>query len=190
MSENIIEKIVYDILQDRLLYGNSTKWANWMSQLTLFTCQYCAEQHGRIVDISILDNKSEVEAHPRCKCVYVPMRTKRAGTATNKGFAGADAQLFYGYGLPDYYVDKETAKQAGWKNRKGNLNEVLPGIMIGGDIYKNKNGKLPNAPGRVWYECDINYKKGFRNDERVLYSNDGLIFVTYDHYHTFYETTR
>ena len=39
------------------------------------------------------------------------------------------------------------------------------------------------------YEADINYDKGFRNRQRILYSNDGLIFVTYDHYQTFYEIT-
>jgi len=42
----------------------------------------------------------------------------------------------------------------------------------------------------VWYEADINYTGGARNRERVVYSNDGLVFVTYDHYHTFYEVTR
>ena len=41
--------------------------------------------------------------------------------------------------------------------------------------------------GRIWYEADINYKKGRRNSQRILWSNDGLIFVTYDHYRTFFE---
>ena len=27
----------------------------------------------------------------------------------------------------------------------------------------------------------------YRNNQRVVYSNDGLIFVTYDHYKTFFE---
>jgi hypothetical protein len=40
---------------------------------------------------------------------------------------------------------------------------------------------------RIWYEADINYTSGYRGTERILYSNDGLIFVTYDHYQTFYE---
>ena len=71
----------------------------------------------------------------------------------------------------------------------GNLDEVLPDKMIGGDIYKNKDGKLPNASGRVWYEADINYTEGYRNRERILYSSDGLMFATYDHYQTFYEIT-
>lgn len=53
--------------------------------------------------------------------------------------------------------------------------------------YKNRNGKLPSKNGRVWYEADINYTGGYRNDDRILFSNDGLIFVTYDHYETFLE---
>ena len=59
--------------------------------------------------------------------------------------------------------------------------------MIGGDVFANSASKLPSTPGRVWYEADINYKKGKRNKQRIVWSNDGLIFVTYDHYETFYE---
>lgn len=54
----------------------------------------------------------------------------------------------------------------------------------------NKAKKLPITPGRVWYEADINYEDGYRNRQRILYSNDGLIFASYDHYHTFYEITK
>ena len=71
----------------------------------------------------------------------------------------------------------------------GNLNDVLPGKTIGGDVYKNSSQKLPDAPGRVWYEADINYEGGYRNGDRILYSNDGLLFVSYDHYQTFHEIT-
>lgn len=61
--------------------------------------------------------------------------------------------------------------------------------MLAGGEYANNNLKLPSAPGRKWYEADINYSGGKRNRDRVVYSNDGLIFVTYDHYYTFYEVT-
>ena len=67
---------------------------------------------------------------------------------------------------------------------------MLPGYMIRGDVYRNDDKKLPDAPGRVWCEADINYESGFRNRQRILYSNDGLIFASYDHYHTFYEITK
>ena len=59
--------------------------------------------------------------------------------------------------------------------------------MIFDGIFNNKEGKLPSKNGRVWYEADINYTGGYRNDDRILFSNDGLIFVTYDHYETFLE---
>lgn len=190
MEENIISRFINNIFQDRNLSGNSTRWANWMSKLSKTSCQYCVEKHGTIVDISILNYKTNVEAHIRCKCVYVPMRTIKAGTATTMGYSGADAVLFYLKRLPDYYVDKKTARKYGWKDWKGNLSEALPKKMIGGDVYNNKNNKLPQKSGRMWYEADINYDGGYRNRERVLYSNDGLVFVTLDHYQTFYEVVQ
>lgn len=80
--------------------------------------------------------------------------------------------------------------RVGRNTTKKKLSSVLPGKMLGGDEFKNKAGKLPSAQGRVWYEADINYTGGIRNRERIVYSNDGLIFATYDHYHTFYEILR
>lgn len=59
--------------------------------------------------------------------------------------------------------------------------------MIYGGVYKNKKGILPQKEGRVWYEADINYIDGYRNNERLVFSNDRLIFVTRDHYNTFAE---
>lgn len=185
-----MQNLINVLQQDKDLRGNSAVWANWMSQLLPNSCQYCVEQHGKVVDISILENKTEVQAHPYCKCIYVPMRTKPVGTASDWGLDGADAYISYHGYLPDYYVNKETAEQAGWNTTKKKLSSVLPGKMLGGDEFKNKAGKLPSAQGRVWYEADINYTGGKRNRERIVYSNDGLIFATYDHYHTFYEILR
>lgn len=190
MEENFIEKLINNLRQDRELWGDSINWANWMSQLAFNTCQYCVEQHGKIVDISVLKNKKSVNAHPNCQCEYVPMRTKRVGTATDWGMEGADAYLYHFGRLPDYYVNKQTAQQAGWQTTNKKLSSVLPGKMLGGDIYVNDDYKLPFAPGRVWYEADINYGGGKRNRQRIVYSNDGLMFATYDHYQTFYEITQ
>lgn len=75
----------------------------------------------------------------------------------------------------------------GWIAFLGNLSEVAPGMMIGCDVYRNRNGHLPQAEGRIWYEADINYVEGHRTRHRILYSNDGLVFVTYDHYETLIE---
>lgn len=104
----MINKLLTILFVDKNLSGNSSKWANWMSKLTIFTCQYCVEQHGKIVDISILDNQFEVLAHPHCQCVYVAMRTKIAGTATNLHYYGADAHLIYFNNiLQDIAIKKE-----------------------------------------------------------------------------------
>ena len=54
-------------------------------------------------------------------------------------------------------------------------------------VYKNRNGHLPSALGREWFEADIDYDYGYRGTARIVFSNDGLIFVTFDHYNTFIE---
>jgi hypothetical protein len=59
--------------------------------------------------------------------------------------------------------------------------------MIGGNLYKNRRALLPTAQGRIWREADFDIIDGYRNNKRILYSNDGLIFVSYDHAQTFYE---
>lgn len=67
------------------------------------------------------------------------------------------------------------------------LSKFAPEKMIGRMVYQNRNNHLPNKIGRIWYEADINYTQGRRNLHRIVWSNDGLIFVTYDHFQTFYE---
>ena len=87
--------------------------------------------------------------------------------------------------LPGYYIKKSEAREKGWEAAKGNLCDVLPGKAIGGDVFSNREGSLPAAEKRKWFEADLNYKCGRRNADRLLYSSDGLIYVTYDHYKTF-----
>jgi len=87
--------------------------------------------------------------------------------------------------LPDYYINKKEARKQGWNPASGNLCEVLPGKAIGGDIFTNREGRLPDKAGRKWYEADLNYDCAHRNADRLLYSSDGLLFVTKDHYKTF-----
>ncbi|CAI0815754.1 ribonuclease domain-containing protein [Serratia ficaria] len=87
--------------------------------------------------------------------------------------------------LPDYYLTKKQAREQGWDPRDGNLCSVLPGRAIGGDRFSNREGRLPGARNRVWREADINYQCGRRGADRLLYSSDGLIFVTRDHYKNF-----
>ncbi len=89
--------------------------------------------------------------------------------------------------LPKNYLTKSEAEDLGWDSSKGNLWVVAPGSAIGGDTFRNYDRTLPHAPGRVYYECDVNYDGGYRDAERIVFSNDGLIFYTSDHYETFTE---
>jgi hypothetical protein len=77
----------------------------------------------------------------------------------------------------------------GWKPGEQNLNNVTNGNRIGGDTYQNSNGKLPDKKGRVWYVADINFTKSDRGLHRIVYSNDGLVFVSYDGLKSFFQVT-
>lgn len=171
------------------LTGTSRNWKHWVSALTLTTCTHCAKNHGRIFSLDE-DTTKHIPAHPFCKCKVELMRTISAGYATYNGLNGADVHLLYLGKLPEYYITKDIAEDAGWVNWKGNLADILPKKMIGGDIFQNRRHKLPQKDGRIWYEADINYESGFRNKARILFSNGGLIFASYDHYTTFYEITK
>ena len=89
----------------------------------------------------------------------------------------------YGH-LPKNFVTKAEAEAAGWSG--GSVEKVLPGMSIGGDRFGNREGLLPKAEGRVWTECDVNTRgKKARGSERIVFSNDGLIYYTADHYDSF-----
>lgn len=90
----------------------------------------------------------------------------------------------YGH-LPSNYITKEEAQDAGWVSSKGNLWKVTDHKVIGGNRFGNYEDKLPKAKGRKYYECDVNYYGGYRGEERLIYSSDGLIYYTDDHYNTF-----
>lgn len=87
--------------------------------------------------------------------------------------------------LPPNYLTKAEARDKGWQAREGNLWEIAPGMSIGGDRFGNREGLLPEKKGRQYYECDIDYKGGSRGPKRLVYSDDGLIFYTEDHYASF-----
>ena len=87
--------------------------------------------------------------------------------------------------LPNNYITKKEATDKGWESSKGNLWEVTDRKSIGGDKFGNREKLLPREDGREYYECDINYEGGYRGPERIVYSNDGLIYYTGDHYESF-----
>lgn len=87
--------------------------------------------------------------------------------------------------LPENFITKSEANEMGWDSQAGNLWEVANGYVIGGDDFGNREKLLPIKEGRKYYEADVNYEGGYRGAERLVYSNDGLIFYTEDHYESF-----
>lgn len=172
-----------DILSPQI--STSTKYKHWISVEDLKRCILCADSHGKIWLISETPNPNP-PIHPHCRCTIKKMQTIRAGTATINGIDGADWKLKYAGVLPDDYITLKGLKSLGWRKGK-TVSSIVTGKLLTKGVYKNKNRHLPQTPGRIWYEADINYTVGKRNSQRILWSNDGLIFVTYDHYETFYE---
>ena len=84
--------------------------------------------------------------------------------------------------LPPNYITKKQAQALGWDSSLGNLWSVASGASIGGDRFGNREGLLPDAENRQWYECDIGYEGGYRGALRLLFSSDGLICFSGDHY--------
>jgi len=103
------------------------------------------------------------------------------GTYTSKDEVALYIHL-YGH-LPDNFIRKRDAQDLGWSG--GSLEPYAPGMSIGGGKFGNYEGLLPYENGRTYYECDIDYDGGKRNAKRIVYSNDGLIYYTDDHYQSF-----
>ena len=87
--------------------------------------------------------------------------------------------------LPSNYMTKQEAEaQYDWTG--GALDVLAPGRAIGGSRFGNYEGLLPDREGRVWTECDIGTVGGTsRGARRIVFSNDGLIYYTDDHYESF-----
>ena len=97
------------------------------------------------------------------------------------------ALYIHTYGkLPKNFITKAKAQAAGWDG--GGLDSVksLYGKCIGGDTFGNYEKHLPTKSGRKYYECDIDtlHAKA-RGVKRIVFSNDGLIYYTDDHYQSF-----
>lgn len=155
----------------------------WKSIFDHKRCLGCEELHGKIYNIYELP-KPKPPLHFRCRCRIEILEALRAGTATEKKTDGADWRLKYNGTLPEYYISQEDLEKTGWRRGK-KPSKFMPEKMLFGGVYKNSDGHLPQKDGRQWFEADLDYKSGKRNSKRILWSNDGLIFVTYDHYQTF-----
>lgn len=86
--------------------------------------------------------------------------------------------------LPDNYITKQEARDLGWSG--GSVERYAPGCAIGGDRFGNREGLLPSEKGRTYYECDIDtIGETSRGAKRIIFSSDGLIYYTEDHYESF-----
>ena len=111
-----------------------------------------------------------------------PAAIDRNGIYTTK----EDVALYlHTYGeLPGNFITKKQAKKLGWSG--GSLEPYAPGKCIGGDYFGNYEGRLPEKKGREYHECDIDtLGKSKRGAKRIIFSNDGLIYYTGDHYENF-----
>ena len=94
------------------------------------------------------------------------------------------AAYLHTYGqLPPNYLTKAQARALGWDADKGNLWDVTDRGCIGGDVFTNREGHLPEPAD--YHECDVNYQGGFRGADRLIYDGGGAIYYTGDHYQTF-----
>ena len=86
--------------------------------------------------------------------------------------------------LPSNFITKKQAEKLGWSG--GSVEKYAPGKCIGGSRFGNYEGLLPKADGRTYTECDIDTLGAkSRGAKRIVFSNDGLIYYTDDHYKSF-----
>lgn len=126
--------------------------------------------------------ETEPEVEPESEAEPETELLPEDGTYTTKDEV---ALYIFQYGrLPDNFITKREAEALGWPG--GDLEPYAPGKCIGGNHFGNYEGRLPEKEGRKYTECDIDtLGKQSRGAKRIVFSNDGLIYYTEDHYETF-----
>lgn len=145
-----------------------------------------AEASGGESSYAAADESAQSEAQSAGETTQPDAAIAEDGSYTSR----EDVALYlrtYGR-LPQNFITKSEANKLGWEG--GDLWRYAPGKSIGGDVFGNREGLLPKKSGRTWYECDIDYAGGSRGAKRIVYSDDGLIYYTNDHYETFTELKR
>ena len=141
-----------------------------------------APQTDAYVPETTEEASAETTEEPTAETTQEALTLDPDGSYTTK----EDVALYiHTYGqLPGNFMTKSEAKKLGWTG--GGLDKYAPGMCIGGDRFGNYEGLLPDADGRVWYECDIDtLGASARGAKRIVFSNDGLIYYTEDHYESF-----
>ena len=134
-----------------------------------------------------VDIPEAAEPAPPSSAVYETQPDDIELLAPDGTFSTKDdvALYIHTYGcLPPNYITKSEARDLGWEG--GGLDDYAYGMCIGGDRFGNYEELLPDAPGRKWTECDIDtLHQDSRGAKRIVFSNDGLIYYTDDHYESF-----
>ena len=139
-----------------------------------------------LADSPVLDTAPPAAAATEMapQAATAPGRITEDGQYTSKD----DVALYihtYGH-LPGNFITKAEAKALGWGDQYSSVDDAAPGKSIGGDRFGNREGLLPKQKGRTYTECDIGTKgKKSRGAKRIVFSNDGLIYYTGDHYESF-----
>lgn len=137
----------------------------------------------------LLDGEAQTQEALATEAPVEPEPTAEPHAAIEEDGAytsGADVSLYlYTYGrLPANFITKGEARALGWSG--GGLDDYAYGKCIGGDRFGNYEGLLPEARGRQYYECDIDtLHRNSRGAKRIVFSDDGLIYYTDDHYASF-----
>ena len=162
----------------------------------LFACTAMPLETEPVESLPVLTEPMETEPAQTAPLETEPPETESAQTEPEETEALLDIDGWYysaeevalylvTYGeLPSNFITKNEARDLGWEG--GSVQRYKEGAAIGGDKFGNREGILPKADGRQYYECDIDTDgKSSRGAKRIVFSNDGLIYYTEDHYETF-----
>lgn len=154
--------------------------------IMVFTLAGCAAALPEDITNTVAETNAATEAE--IASTFATEETTLEDTLDEDGwYYSRDEVALYIYTydhLPDNFMTKKEARELGWDG--GSLEEFAPGMVIGGDSFGNREGILPAEKGRKYTECDIDTNGAEkRGAKRIVFSNDGLIYYTEDHYETF-----
>ncbi len=149
------------------------------------------KSHPRANERGATDSKDEADVHRRRSADYEASQSQNPAANSKNQLADepcisrecVSAHIRRTGALPQNFITKKQAGDLGWQG--GDLWRYARGKSIGGDRFGNFERRLPDKKGRIWRECDIEYRGGARGAKRLIFSNDGLIFYTADHYESF-----
>ncbi len=157
----------------------------------LFACTAMPLETEPVESLPVLAEPVDTEAPETLPIETEPVETEPEETEALLDpdgwyYSAEDVALYlvtYGE-LPSNFITKNEARDLGWEG--GSVQKYLEGAAIGGDKFGNREGILPKASGRQYYECDIDTDgENSRGAKRIVFSNDGLIYYTEDHSESF-----